>query len=753
MKEMFSKKHLTTLISTFTVGTGIILACAGDWGPEYGTSSFTPQAFVDSGYRPFFYSGSSFYYDIGYDTEHDSRFNESNVKDWSTYLGNGAPVAELQHLLNTATLASIDSAANYANGKTKTLPLSMQSFLLLKKLNSKTTSFINYLALAKKSEDFAVNNFEYAWDYESKKKNKTFNAAPLNTQLMQEFTKANDVFLKQRYWFQLKRSYFFNAPTQKAIEFFESNEKAFPKNDMYYRTMAYAAGIYYTLKNYTKANYYYSRVFDGCAALRTVAHYSFHPQEQADWNATLALCVNNEEKATLWQMLGIYYGDDMRAMQEIYTMNPKSEKLNILLTRAVNRQEQEFSIWNDGVRDNVIKLKNDTTGNKLLAFVSQIAQAGNTSQPWMWHTATGYLYMLKGNTVKAAASYAQAEKKLPKEEMARLQLRLLKLVNTIAGTPKADSKLEKAILPELEWLSNIKMEDAEFRHSSALSWIKNTLSQRYKAQKEYIKAVCFNNYTEFYVNNSNIEAIKSFLSKPNKTPYEALYARFYTLTTNDLLEFQAIDATLHDKLDEAIAKMENIPAASVVLPGNPFNGRLQDCHDCDHEAPQKIKYTKLSLLKKMKEMEDKINAGQEVYTNAMLLANAFYNITHYGNARAFYENKIVGEFHYSPFSFDDAFRVWATDMTLANKYYTQGLNAAKTDEQKAKCYFMLSKCERNKYYNDSIYVNRKYEYGDDANLPDFKAWNGFRSLKQYKTTKFYQEAIRECGYFRTYSQR
>lgn len=754
MKEMFSKKHLTTLISTFTVGIGIILACAGDWGPEYGTSSFTPEAFVDSGYRPFFYSSYSMYYDIGYDTKHDSRFNESNVNDWSTYLGNGVPVAELQHLLNTATLASIDSAANYASGKTKTLPASMQSFQFLKKSNSKTTSFLNYLVLAKKSEEFAVNNVQYSWEYEEKKKKGPFaNAAALNAKLLSEFTIAKDPFLKQRYWFQLERSYYFNAPTQKAIEFFESNEKAFPKNDMYYRTMAYAAGIYYTLKNYTKANYYYSRVYDGCAALRTVAHYSFHPQEQSDWNATLALCANNDEKATLWQMLGIYYGDDVRAMQEIYNLNPKSEKLNILLTRAINRQEQDFRDYNEGLSNDIIKVKKDTTGDNLLAFVSRITQAGNTHQPWMWHIAAGYLYMLKGNTAKAAAAYAQAEKKLPKEELAQLQLRLLKLINTIAGTPKADSKLEKAILPELEWLTNLKMEDGDFRHSSALNWIKQTLSDRYKAQKEYIKAVCYSNYNEFYINNSNIEAMKSFLAKPNKTPYEALYAKFYVLTTNDLLEFQAIDLALHDKLDEAIAKMESIPDGGATLPGNPFNGRLQDCHDCDHEAPQKIKYTKLSLLKKMKEMEDKVKAGQEVYTNAMLLANAFYNITHYGNARAFYESKIAGEFHYSPFSIGNEFRNMLTDMTLASKYYTQGLNAAKTDEQKAKCYFMLAKCERNKYYNDSLYINRKYEYGDHPSMPDFKAWDGFKLLKQYKTTKFYQEAIRECGYFRTYSQR
>ncbi|OQP58408.1 hypothetical protein [Niastella populi] len=755
MKQLFSKKHLTTLISSFAAGTGIILACAGDWGPEYGTSSFTPEAFVsDDSYRPFFYSGTSFYYDIGYDTKHDNRFNDVNISDWLTYLGSGTRRTELEHLLQTATETAIDSAADFANGKTKSLPSGMKSFQLFKKLNTKTTSFLSYLSLAKKSEAFAVNNFEYSWEYDSKKKNTSFNAAPLNSKLLQEFTKTTDAFLKQRYWFQLERSYFFNGPSQKAIDLFENNEKSFPKNDMYYRTMAYAAGVYNKLKNFSKANYYYSRVFDSCTALRTVAHYSFNPQEQADWTATLALAANNDEKATLWQMLGIYYADEVRAMQEIYALNPRSEKLDLLLTRAINKTEQNFNDYNEGIQGSILAIKKDTVNSSLFALVTRVAQAGNTSQPWKWHTALGYLNMLKGNTEKAAAAYAQAEKKLPKEELAQSQLRLLKLINIIASATKADSKLEKTILPELEWLTGIKLEDGAFRHQSALSWVRQTLSNRYKTQKEYIKAVCFSNYQNFYVDNNNIEAMKTFLAKTNKTPYEALYAKLYPLTANNLVEYQAIALALHDNLEEAIAKMETLPATNTTLPGNPFNGRLQDCHDCDHEAAQKIKYTKLSLLKKMKEMEDKIKAGgAEVYTNAMLVANAFYNMTHYGNARAFYENQIIGSYHYSPFAIDQQFRSLLIDMSLPTKYYTQALNAAKTDEQKAKCYFMLAKCERNKYYNTNLYNKKEYHYGDRANLADYLAWDGFKSLKQYKTTKFYQEAIRECGYFRTWSQK
>ncbi len=729
MKKIFSKKLAITLISSLSVGAGIVLACAGDWEEEGASSNFTPEAFVDSSYKPFFYSNENFYYSIGHDTQHDTRFNESNVNDWATYLGSGTPRPELEYLLRTATEGSIDSVAGYTAGKLKTLPAGMQSFQLFKKADKKTIAFLTYLSLAKKTEVFAVNNFEYEWDYDSKKKNPYYNARPLNNKLTQEFTQAKDPFLKQRYWFQLERSYFFNDSAQKAISFFDNNEKAFPKNELYYRSMAYAAGACYKLKNYTKANYYYSKVYDGSNVLKTVAHYSFHPQEENDWKATLALCANNDEKATLWQMLGVFYGDQNRAIQEIYALNPRSEKLNLLLARGVNSEENNAA--NSGLDD----------------LINHIAQAGNTSQPSMWHMAAGYLYMRSGNTQQAAASFAQAEKKLPKEKAVQEQLRILKLLNTVASTSRADSKLEKAILPDLEWLLNDQSK-IEVRKQAAINSIKAALALQYKNQQELVKAACFNNYKEFYEDEKNIEAMKSFLNKPNKTPYEALYAKQYPLTVNDLLEYQAIQLVYKENLSEAIAKLE-AAALTDVLPGNPFTGRLQDCHDCDHEAPQKIKYTKLALIKKMKDMEDKIKAGTDVYTNAMLLANAYYNITWYGNARAFYDSKVDGPFYYSVNFFENA----PSSMDLATKYYTLGLKAAKTDEQKAKCHFMLAKCERNKYYDEKIFSSKNSQDGDHGSQPDFLAWNGFVSLKQYANTQFYKEAIRECGYFKTYTRK
>jgi hypothetical protein len=57
---------------------------------------------------------------------------------------------------------------------------------------------------------------------------------------------------------------------------------------------------------------------------------------------------------------------------------------------------------------------------------------------------------------------------------------------------------------------------------------------------------------------------------------------------------------------------------------------------------------------------------------------------------------------------------------------------------------MLAKCERNQWYNDEP---TDHDYWKNA----FKAWNGFKTLKQqYANTQFYKEVIKECGYFRTY---
>jgi hypothetical protein len=750
MRQLFSKKYWITLISVPVVGTGIILACGGGGElNDYGSSSYTPEAFVGSRYRPFFYSWTP-YYGIVFDKAHDTRFNETNVNEWAVYLDNTVPRAELQYLLTTAEASAIDSMAAWLSGKIKSLPTTYQQYKLFTKKNTKITAFIYYLQWAKKSEAFALNNMEHAWDYEPKKnKVENVNINQLNDALLQGFKTTKDPFLKERYWFQLVRSYFFNEPPRWSIDLFEKNESQFTKNTLYYRSMAYAAGAYDKLKNKSKANYYFSKVYDGCNALKTVAHYSFRTQEEADWKATLALCANNDEKATLWQMLGVFYADEKRSIQEIYALNPRSEKLDLLLSRAINKEEENLSLGDDQSKPTQDQPTKDTINQELMTLVARIAKAGNTSKPYMWQIVAGYLNMLGRHNDKAATWYATAEKDLPKEKLPQMQLRLLKLVNTIAASPQVNSILENAVLNDIEWLRSMNSnEPSTFRFTGAYDWVKRAMANRYLNKQDSLKSVCYVNNIAFYVNDKNVEAMKAFLDKPNKTPYEQLCARLYIMDKNDLLEYQAIRLAYKDELTEAITKIKS--AGGKTLPGNPFNGRLQDCHDCDHQALQKIKYTKVELLRKMKDLEDQIKANKDVHRNALLLGNAFYNITHYGNARAFYECDVIGADYYGPYEMDNGIRDDLLRMTLARKYYSIALNAAQNDEQKARCHFMLAKCERNQWYNETWYNNNDNQNTDHQRI-DFKAWNGFKTLKQqYANTQFYKEVIKECGYFRTY---
>lgn len=69
-------------------------------------------------------------------------------------------------------------------------------------------------------------------------------------------------------------------------------------------------------------------------------------------------------------------------------------------------------------------------------------------------------------------------------------------------------------------------------------------------------------------------------------------------------------------------------------------------------------------------------------------------------------------------------------------------------EQKSKCYYLLAKCDRNTRYNRNYYNNRENENKyDDPVYTDLKVFDG---LSQYNQTRYYQEVLKECGYFRTY---
>lgn len=756
LKQGISKKFLLIFsLSTLSVG-GVVWACA-DYGYSDDYSSFSPEAFVAKEYTPFFYSDFSTYYTKDYSFKDDNtntRYNDQIVKEWYDYFGQQLSKTDLQYLLLKASAKGIDSVYQNFKGKINVLPDSMPQ-LKKQKLDKKlVNSFFEYLSLAKSAEEFSANYQEYyGWD---EKPNYT---APksMEVSLLTAFQKTKDTFVKQRLWFQLVRYYYFLERStgvkpikdSQLIKAFDMYKDTFPKNMIYYRTLGYVAGRHYLAKDYATSNYLFSLCYNYSSEMKIPAKWAFHPNEEADWKQALAMTKTKEEKITLWHLLGIYF-DTERAIPEIVALDPKSEKLDLLLSRVVNITETSRSGYWGGKEDSTKTLRKNT------ALVSGIALKNNTSKPYFWNLAAGYLNFMSKNYAQAAKFYQAAKTQLPKDnQLIMAQYKILDWGLYIRQLKKIDAKAEAKMVEPLNWFARLKEgKDTipDLRFYQSLNESLEIISSLYKKQGDPLKANIFRNYNEFYSNNQQIESLKALMQKGNQTAFEKAMLQYYPYKLEDLYFFQATALVYQEKLDEAIALLAKTKEQSNVLLGNPFNMRLNDCHDCDHQMAQSKKFTSMSMLKMMKNLKEEITAGKNVYNNAYLLANAYYNITHYGNARTFYESQLTDSYSSYAAGIPAPFRRMFLSGKIAEKYYLIAREATKSKEQKARCTFMASKCERNESYNSSYELPENQGKGSwSINTNEVYFGRYFAVLKQqYADTRFYQEALSECGYFNKY---
>ncbi len=744
MKIISYKKLLITFSILISASIGIAYACAdGDWD-YFGFSNFTPETFVEKSYLPLSFSPDEMFYGIGYDTEYTSRFNEEIISDWTTYMSGKMSSSQVNFFLLDDKSASVvvDLYKAQTENEANMNATSWSTQLDLK--DAKVKEFIEFLYFAKDVEACSSKQSE-PWNYDQVDDSPKADVS-LIADIKKRFESSKSPFLKNRYWFQAVKANFYSDSIPLTIEFFNKTADKVPKNTLYYRALAYVAGAYYREQNYSQANYCYSQVFDKCPSLRVVTAYNFHPQAEQDWQEALTLAKTNDEKSALWALLG-YYADTERAISEIYKLNPKNPHINYLLPRLINSMEMAV---HDDVKESTRTYKLNLIGKldkQQLDLVTLIASEEKTSNSFLWFMGAGYLQSLNGNFNLAKSSYAKAETLAPATLLAKNQLHLLQFINTLSSLDTINKANEAILLPDLKWLYSIAKDttSGSLRYDNATNWSKDYLSALYKASNNTIFAELFKRNGEYYQSDSQLEAMKSFLLKTNKTPFEELAQSVYPLGLDDIYSYQAIVYTFQDKLDLAkiaIDKAESLRDQEFY--GNPFNGKIQDCHDCDHQAVQKTKYSMQDFITLMNTLKANIAKGDDPYNNNLLLANAFYNISYYGNGRTFYQSNI-----FNPYL--DFYNKMILDNTLAKTYYQEAFDLASVDEQRAKCSYMMAKCERNDYYTATYSNTSNFPgWGDNTNA-DFLAWDNFKRLKEnYSTTRYYQDVIEECGYFKTY---
>lgn len=763
IKKSLKKWYVVSSLAAL-LGTGVYTyGCADGWWSYSSISNFTPEAFADESYKPLFFAPYDRFYNGGY-MDNSSMFNDDIVAEWATYLQGKLEQTEVKKYL----LSSQENAAEidqlYANLKGK-----KSTTWNLK--DERIQNFVTFLYHAKAIEMYSNDTYSY-WNYESHVATLMEENQADKVEKVYKNLKSKDAFYANRMWFQVMKAKFYSTNRASAIAFFNESAAKQPKNNLYYRGLGYVAGAYYEAGDYDQSNVLYAEIFNANPTLRQVALYNYKPRETESVRALVQTIPNKEVQAALWAMQG-YYSNAMDALKEVVAVDSKSPHANFLLTRWVNEQEasvlqfREESFKTSKEYFGSLKKKIDQPG---LDWVKKIAKEGKVDNPALWYMASGYLAIFQGQYKDADEAFVKAKKEAKGNALVENQIRLFGLINQVSQIKKVDAKAEQAILEDMQWIYNEIIPKANwedpFRYDYALHWVRQYLAAIYAEQGNNVMSEIMYSNLDFYGKVEHTVKMEQFLLATKKTKFEQLMVDKYQYNLSDIYERRAINLFYQDKIDQAIVEMKKAEPITATyeysgesyvktyknteLLGNPFNGKIQDCNDCDHMAKQSVKYTKLSFLEKIKEMQDKIAQGEDVFNNALLVGNAFYNGTYYGNARVFYYNALVNE--YGNF-ISPSERKYLLNMGLAKKYYGLAKKAATTKEQKAKMAYLEAKVERNEFYANQ-YQNKDYYWGAGWDDPMFKKWKGFQELATlYSDTKYYQDVINECGYFRTYLEK
>ena len=738
-------KKCVILFSVFITSCIVIIIACSDIDFTY-YSHFSPEVSdIDSSFEPMFISEELFYNYSEFEY-YSQRFNTNIIDEWSVYLEDRIPIKEIEYFLldNNSTKEINELYANVQNSNKSGILNSRFSVI-----DSKVKGFIQFLYYAKQIEAISLQQLG-VWDIEQGMK-RNYASPEIIAELENRYHIESDPFLKNRYWFQVAKAKYYSIDKSSIISFFDKTKETVKKNNLYYRALSYVAGAHYKQRNYTLSNYLYSIVYYNCKEMRSIAAYNFHPQEQSDFDSSLQLASNKNEKIALWTLYG-YYADELKAIREISKLDTKNEHIDFLLAHFINNEEKRLN--SEAELKNAVEYKNilkENVNPEAVLLIDSIARQENTSRPFLWYMGAGYFQILAGNYKLADLYLEKSSKLISNKPLAVNQIRLLQLVNNILRIDSITKQHEEKLVSELDWLYNKCPNDSikSFRYNHTVSWSKYYLSSLYKSQGNHVFSEILSPSTNYYINQNNIDKMIEYFTKKDMSSWDSIIIGQYAFTLSDLYDYVSIKNTYiyPENLDKAIYFMELSQHSNDTLDCDPFLGRIKDICECTEGNVPNIRFTKLDLLRRMKDLQLLIAKGERTYEHYLALGNAFYNITYFGNSREFYFNAIINNYG---IYIDPLYKSWLLNSSIANTYFNNALQVANNNEQKALCVYMMSKCERNTFYTERYYEDGflRDSYNQDTN---YLAWNGFVKLKnEYSHTSFYKQVIKECGYFKSY---
>ena len=468
------KAFITACISTAIISfPQNIIGCGPEANPyDYYTSFFHQNLPDASGYRPFYYVGTSFLYD----PNEPVSLSDMLADEWAAYCGASVKKSDAKKLVNKFDSKEL-SNLYYHLEKNQPLKISdsvKQNSMTAYFMQSKDLEALGYILYAKQVEPHVIGG-EGDW-YAPQRD--SIKMAKLIKNGQQLYSVAKKDFFKLKYAYQVLRLAHYSGRYTDVINWHdEYGAKTTVNSVLQPLCVALKAGALFRSGQQKEAAYLFSKVFSATTAKRISNYLGFFwsIDSKTDKKDYLVLCKNDKEKAAMLALFNLgSTNNGLEDMKEIYRLNPASEELEVLVVREINKLEEKYLTpamqkisggkpfyytWTDENTDSIMTdAEKEVTA--IAAFLHDAAQSNQVKNAGLLETAAGYAaHMVKDYA--GAKKYLAAAKKMPLTQKVKEQWVLTNLLVTINEKTKIDAAFEEQLVPSLQWLEErVKAEKA-----------------------------------------------------------------------------------------------------------------------------------------------------------------------------------------------------------------------------------------------------------------------------------------------------
>lgn len=730
-------------------------------------------------------------------------YNEDNIKkqnaiSWVDYLENVYTSNDIEKFIYRPS----------SNFTDKTKELKKLRFRRILDLNiaQKETNFIDFIEFALTVEKLIADNAEDPWEQEKKEINLA-DFQPFIDDATAKIQISTDSFIKERYAFQLMKLYRYSKQFKK-IESVFKNYFGTSNSMISFWAMEHYAGVIAEKGDIHMANYYFVKVYLHCPSKRASSYLSMKINSEDDFKKTLALCVTNEEKMALHYIRAMRTKalalEDLNAITETLGNH---EYARIIMTHEINKLEKTLLRSSDSYygedeekEENVLLNKQlQTYVKELITFNKKLLPKDENDR--FWHLSLAYLYYLDHQHSQCSSILDQIKPSTPNIQK---QYDIIYIINYL-DTKETLTEIDENIIGNKLFALNKNnpsypnlnqtYEESDYTNESFLieeyntinAFIFSKIKTRYETKNAFIELIFSGStlHSDLYMESSpiidpntkkhyvvNVDYLNMLLEAIKKTPGTKLSLFASSYYFNDLSSYEygilperdldyceqilkEFKATLlmrdPNRLSEAIALFKELP--DEFLPANRIYGDPFEFHlinpDFDEYSDHYYNYpmmTKYDFAELLLELNRQKYSAYEYYK----LGLAYYNSSYYGvqwRAMAYYRRTYEPNGNFN--------------MEVSEKFFKKALELGELDkETQAEIYFMLARCEQNRYSQEEGEIPDDYEYDGKITYSFtnyMKSMNnsGFQSNfkileKKYKDTEIYKDIVRDCKYFEYY---